>query len=284
MALLKKYIAGDGSMRIASLVSSDIVRVAVQHQQMSPLALTALGRAMTGAALMAGQLKEGQRIGLNFRGDGPVASLFAEARYEGAVRAWCGNRDATAVAGQTPVGKGTLEVVRSLPFQKQPHRGTVELASGAIGDDIAFYLNQSHQIPAIVALSTAPAGDGEVLAGGYIIELMPGHSPDTIAKLEKVHALVPSVSTLLEGGAGAEDLVADYLLNFPCTELDHPHAMTFRCSCTMERVEDSLRLLGTDALTDMIADKKNITINCEFCAKGYSVTLLQLQKLLLDLA
>ena len=172
MAIVKKYLSEDKTIRLAATVSTSLVQASIEHQQVSALSLVLMGRLVTGTALMASQLKEQQKIGVYMRGDGPVGTLFAEASYEGAVRTYCANRLA-AMDGLNSVGDGIgtgfLEVVRDLPFQKEPHRGTVNLKSGEVGEDLAYYLRQSQQIPAVVALSTTPQETGCSSAGGYML-------------------------------------------------------------------------------------------------------------------
>ena len=122
MVHIKKYLSKDKTIRIASAITTDLVQEAIQHQTVSALAVTLLGRAMTGAVLMASQLKEDQVIGLHFKGAGPLGSVFTEAHYSGQTKAYCANKTAQLESGQAlsaGLGKGTLEVVRSLPFQKE---------------------------------------------------------------------------------------------------------------------------------------------------------------------
>ena len=264
------------------MVSTDLVQAAVEHQQVSALTLTLMGRAITGATLMASQLKEDQVVGLHFKGDGPVQSIFTEAHYNGKVKSFCANKQASLEQGDpfsAGLGQGMLEVVRSLPYQKEPHRGTVELVSGEIGHDIAYYLRQSYQVPSIVALTAMPNEQGCESAGGYIIELMPGYEEETVKKLEAVQSMAPSVKDLIAKGAGADDLVSDFLVNFEFESFDHPHDIFYKCDCSMARVENSVRTLGPKEIKEMIAENKVFNVTCEFCGKAYDVDQLQLQRL-----
>ena len=282
MVKVKKFLSKDKTIRIASVVSTDLVQAAVEHQKVSALTLTLLGRAITGATLMASQLKEEQVLGLHFRGAGPIQSLFTEAHYGGKVKAFCANKMASLELGDpisAGLGEGTLEVVRSLPYQKEPHRGTVELVNGEIGHDIAYYLRQSYQVPSIVALSTMPNEDGCESAGGYIVELMPGYTEETVQKLEAVQAMAAPINDLVRKGAQAEDLVSDYLLNFEFETFDHPHDIYYQCDCSVARVENSVRTLGPKELKEMIAENKTFAVTCEFCGKAYEVDQVQLQRI-----
>jgi molecular chaperone Hsp33 len=283
MAELKKFLSKDGTIRVAAVISTDTVNDAFRYFEASPLAKTLMARAITGAILMASQMKERLGTALHFIGEGPVKSIFASAQYEGGAKVYCENRNAELPEGVTQLGAGLgagrLDVIQSRPFEREPLRGTVELYTGEIGDDIAYYLNQSHQIPAIVSLGARPAEKGVEVAGGYIIELMPGYTDETIQKLEQLQPLVESTVKKLQHGATPEDLIDIYLDHFEFEEVTHPYKPHYECGCTVERVERSLLLLGRGTLNEMIKDKKTAEIACEFCGCKYELSVEELKKL-----
>ena len=83
--------------------------------------------------------------------------VFAESNFESESRVYCQNPEAVLPPSADRVGlgigDGTLEVVRTLPFQRDAFKGTVELVSGEISEDLALYLKHSDQIPSIVGLA-----------------------------------------------------------------------------------------------------------------------------------
>ncbi|MFY7929592.1 MAG: Hsp33 family molecular chaperone HslO [Oligoflexus sp.] len=283
MARIKKYLSKDGTLRIAAVISTDLANEAFRHLEASPLAKTLMSRAITGAVLMASQMKEGLSLGLHFVGEGPIGSIFTEARYEGKAKVYAEYRHATLPEGETHIGQGLgqgrLEVIRSLPFSKEPHRGTVTMLTGEIGDDIAYYLQQSQQIPCIVALSAIPNQEGVELAGGYILELMPGYTDETITKLERLQPLIGSVTKKLQEGREVEDLIDIYLDHFDFVAIEHPYDLHYECGCNLDRVERSLLLLGPAMLDEMIDEREEAAINCEFCGKDYRLSTAELQRL-----
>lgn len=292
--VVKKYLSQDQTIRIASCVSTDLINDIVKFQAISPLASTLLGRAVTGAVLMASQLKDGQKVGLHFHGKGPIGSLFAEASYDGKARAYCENRKVELPEGVSSLGhalgEGQLDVVRTLPFQREAHRGTVELYSGEIGDDIAYYLRQSQQVPAIVALSAIPATeDGKVeIAGGYIVELMPGATEETKAQLEWIQSQSKSISQRIRQGDSADDLIAPFKEAFDLKPIEHPHKVEHECICSVERMEAALKLLGSKTIEDMIkkasSESDSESATCEFCGKSYEISQKQLELILQELS
>ncbi len=283
VARIKKYLSRDGCLRIAAVISTEVVNEAFRYSEASPLVKTLMSRAMTGAILLASQMKERLSVGLHFVGEGPVEGIFTEATYEGQAKVYAENRAAVLPDGETSIGaglgRGHLNVVRSLPFEKEPHRGTVELLSGEVGEDIAYYLQQSQQIPCIVALSAIPQEKGVEIAGGYILELMPGYTDEVITKLERLQPLLGSITHKLKAGAEPEDLIDMYLEHFDFEEIEHPYELAYVCGCNMDRVERSLLLLGPKLLDEMIAARETAEIKCEFCGKAYLLPTLELSLL-----
>ncbi len=283
MTKVRKYLSTDGTIRISTVISTDIANEAFRYLEASPLAKVLTSRALTAAVLMASQLKEGLSLSLNFQGNGPVKTIFASASYNGSTRAYCENRGAELPPGVNNIGAGLgsggLEVALQQPHNRQPQIGSVELLSGEIGDDVAYYLGQSQQIPSIVALAALPLDAGIEGAGGYIVELMPGYTDATVQKLESLSTMTGSLSDRIQQGASAEELIDVYLLNFQFEAIDHPYEVEYRCGCNVERVERSLLLLGPITLDDMIASGEDSEIRCEFCGKLYELPTDELIKL-----
>lgn len=283
MAKVHKYLTEDGTIRISTVITTDIANEAFLYLEASPLAKVLTARALTASILMASQLKDKLSLSLNFQGDGPVGVIFSSASYEGLTRAYCENRGAVLPEGETKVGAGlgvgSLEVALLQPFDRQPQIGQVELMSGEIGDDVAYYLGQSQQIPSIVALAAIPIGDGIEVSGGYIVELMPGYTEDTVRKLENLQMMTGGLADRIQQGATAPELIDVYLMNFKFVEMEHPYEFRYHCGCGMDRVERSLLLLGPATLDDMITSGEQSDVRCEFCGKLYSLSTDELVKI-----
>jgi molecular chaperone Hsp33 len=285
-----KFLSEDLTVRAAAVVATRAVDEMRSIQNSYPVPTVAVGRAMVGSLLMASHLKNGQELSLYFQGNGPLSRVFAEATFEGQVRGYCNNPQLQVpIEGdRLPVGEsigiGLLTVTHHLPTGNTPHRGTVIIRTGEIGDDIAFYLHQSHQILSVVALGVHVNPYGLVeAAGGILIELMPGHTEETVKKIEEAVKRAPGISKRILEGANAEDLLKDYLGDFKLHEIDHPHPIEYHCRCSYERVLRSLMLLGLEEVESAIADAKPLDVVCEFCGRKYEVGGEDLQKIRTDL-
>jgi molecular chaperone Hsp33 len=301
-----RFYSTDLTFRAAVVITTRASRIICGQLQSSPSATVGLSRALSGAALLAAHMSENQQIGLHFNGDGPIAGIFAEATYEGELRAWCGNPQVDAIRQQQDknarldvadaIGKGILTVVRSVPFEKQPRVSTVPLVTSQVGQDIAWYLEQSAQIPSLISLGVLLAEDGTVqCSGGVLIELMPQAndapaSPGTkspnealINRLEELAAKAPPLSGQIEGATKPEDLLRIYTGEIQLVASELVHDLYFRCRCSQSRLERSLALLGGHEIDELVKARKDIEAKCQFCGASYVVKLERIEDLLAEI-
>lgn len=282
-----RFVTNDFTLRAAVVNSTAVVQEMQKLQNAFAIPAVAVGRAMTGALLLASQLKEKQQVGLLFRGNGGLAQVYAEATFEGQVRGYTpfpqfeppNYQDGLSL--KKHMGNGTLTVARHVPFQKQPFQGTVEMVSGEIGDDIANYLIQSHQIRSIVSLGVYLNREGLVQsAGGIVLEVMPGVEDSLVEVVQKntVDQFMPISEMILDGATEAE-IIAPYLQGIPYTELDHEYPISYTCPCTKDRVLRALEVLGINELEDMIQKNENADITCQMCGRPYQVPVVELEEL-----
>ena len=282
-----RFVSKDFTIRIAAVDATEVVKTMQTLQDMYPLPAVAVGRAMVGALLLASHLKEDQQVGLLFKGNGVMGSIYAEADFNGRVRGYTPHAHYTPASYEgglqlkSHVGSGTLSVTRHLPFQKQPHHGTVAMDSGEIGEDIAHYLNQSHQIRSLVSLGVYIDTYGKVrAAGGLIIEVMPGVEDEIVEKIQKnAEKTKMEVSKVLFEGGKAVDLIRPYLEGIEFTEIPHDYPIEYYCPCTKERVVRALETLGEAELQDMIDKNEVADVTCQMCGRPYEVSVEELQTL-----
>lgn len=285
MSKVHRFVSNDLTIRAAAIDATEVVLEMQKLHKAFPLASVGVGKAMVGALLLASQLKDNQQVGLLFRGNGALKSIYAEADFEGRVRAYTPNPQYQPESYENglklseALGHGTLTVARHQPFQKQPFHGTVEIVSGEIGEDIAHYLHQSHQIRSIVALGIYLDQNGKVThAGGVIIEVMPGVEESVVELLQKNNdAKKPSVSKILRDGGKPTDLVQPFLEGIPYTQLEHDYEVKYHCPCSENRVIAALEVLGEADLQDMIDKQEQPEIICQMCGKPYHFSVEQVE-------
>lgn len=289
--IIEKFLHVDAMFRASAIVATDVVEEMRNTLNAYELATIALGRSMVGALLMASHLKKGENVGIYFRGNGPLGVIFAEGDHGGATRAYTPNPKAELpLKDNKPhvgagIGIGIMEVVRGTSFSKALNKGAVEIRSGEVGDDIAFYLFQSHQIPSVVAVSVELHPDGRVrAAGGVLIELMPGATDDIILKIEErvkeLTASGVSLGEMIAAGAGPKELVEPFIKDFKFVKIAHKAKVEYKCRCNLERAKRALLLLGHEELDSLLSDTEAVQeLGCDFCGRKYTLTMAEIKKL-----
>ena len=273
--------SADGSFSVVAGITTELVATTQARHQLSPTASAALGRLVTGTALLGASLKGKERLSLQVAGDGPLLGMTADVEFVAPLRLGARgyarrpqadlplNAEGKFDVGAA-VGSGVLQVTRSFEVG-QPYGGIVPLRSGEIGDDIAGYLANSEQIPSIVALGVLANPAGIKAAGGAIAQVMPGASESTIALLEERALAIPPVTTQIAAGAGPEDLARAFAGTIEL-RFRSSFETVFACCCTRERVEVALLGLGRDELEKMAREREATEALCDFCRERYTFT------------
>jgi len=267
-------------------VTTGLVNEACRLHGASATASAALGRALTGGALMAALLKEGQRLALKFEADGPLKKIIVEAEYTGTVRGFVGAPDI-----DVPIKDGKLDVKSALGRNgfltvikdiglKEPYNGIVQLRTGGIAEDIAFYFAESEQIPSAVGLGVFVEPQGDITAaGGYIIQTLPPSDEAMVDNLVTRLEGMPTVTQNLRSGRSPEDMLEIIFEGIPYHILEKKE-IVLACTCNRERIERVLISLGTKDIAAMIDEQGEAEVTCEFCRTRYHFSREDLEQLL----
>lgn len=274
-----------GAFRAFVADTTQLVNKAVKIHGLSPVAAAAMGRTLTAAVIMGQDLKsDSETLSVQISGDGMIKSIVTAADSHGNVRGYLDNPSADLplkngkldVSGA--IGNGFLTVVRSMGL-KEPYIGRVELQTGEIAEDIAYYFMNSQQTPSVVALGVLVDVDYTIkAAGGYVIQLLPGAGENIISKLEANVYTLESVTDILSSGKSAETMTKELLLGFDYTILQKS-TPAYKCNCSLERMERALISLGKKELEELI-EEGQAELGCEFCKKKYTFSKSELKALL----
>ena len=288
MGKLIRCITSEGAIMVSAIDSTDIVAKAEQLHKTSAVVTAALGRLLTAGAMMGNMLKgENNSITLKVDGGGPVGIITVSADYHGNVRGYAtnpvveiplkpnGKLDVSGAVGTD----GNLFVIKDLGM-KDPYNGFVPLTSGEIAEDITSYYATSEQVPTVCALGVLVDRDLTVKkAGGYILQLLPFTEDEIIDKLEENLKTVRPVTKLLDEGMDIEDIVRDVLKGFD-VEVIYTEEVAYKCKCSKEKVEATLKGLGEKELYEILETQPQIDVCCNFCNTTYSYTKNDVEKIL----
>ena len=288
---IMRGMTADGYIKAAAIKSTDMVERMREIHKTLPLATAALGRSLTAASIMGDELKEENgSITLQIRGSGPLGAITAVSDSQGNVRGYLQNPACELplkANGKLDVGSGVgkdglLTVIKDIGG-KEPFSGKVELLSGEIAEDIAYYYYISEQIPTICALGVLVDRDQSVKqAGGYMIQLMPGAPDGLISTLEYRVAETPSVTSLMEEGKSPDDILRFMLEGTGFQEL-YRHEVAYECKCSREKVERAIISIGREELKRLYEEENSITVTCQFCDKIYHYSREELEEILANL-
>ncbi len=270
----------DGFVKMVAIRSTDLVQRAAQIHKTTPNATAALGRALTAASMMGNMQKvENGSMTLQIRGGGPIGTITCVSDATGNVRGVVTEPNVPLVekyAGKLDVGAtvgvdGTLTVIRDLQM-KEPYIGSVALVSGEIADDVTAYFAESEQTPTACALGILVDTDRSVnVAGGYLVQLLPGAPDEVIDKLEAGIKRAGAVTAMLDAELTPEDILGQVCGELGVTFLETTE-VEYKCYCSRERVTAALISLGKEELQQIVAEGKPLPVECQFCDTVYSFT------------
>ena len=270
----------DGFVKVVAIRSTQIVRRGAEIQGTTPNATAAFGRALTAASMMGNMQKvENGSMTMQIRGGGPIGTITCVSDAEGNVRGYVTEPKVPLVEkypGKLDVGAtvgvdGTLTVIRDLQM-KEPYVGSTPLVSGEIGDDVTAYFAQSEQTPTACALGVLVDRDCSVkVAGGYLLQLLPGAPDEIIDTLERGIKRAGAVTTMLEKGMTPEDILGAVCGDLGVVFMETTE-VSYKCYCSRSRVESALISLGKKELTEIMEEGKTFPVECQFCDTIYEFT------------
>ncbi len=279
--------AADSSIRAFAVTSRRIAEEARKRHNTSPIVTAALGRLMSGAAMMGVMMKgDKDLLTIQVRGSGPMKGMTVTADSHGHVKGYPivadvilppNGKGKLDVGGA--IGAGMMNVIKDIGM-KEPYVGQTVLQTGEIAEDLTWYFVTSEQVPSSVGLGVLMNKDNTVRqAGGFIIQLMPFTPDSVIDALEKKIAGISSVTDLLEQGHTPESLL-EYILGDFGVEFTEKIPASFFCNCSRERVEQAIVSIGKEELQAMIDDQKPVEVKCDFCNKAYTFETEELKEIL----
>ncbi len=281
---LVRATAADGSMRCMAAVTTNLVAEAVTRHDTSPTVAATLGRVLTGTLLLGAGLKELDRLTVQLVCEGPVGGITAEANAHGQVRGYVRNPSANPELNGngkfdvgSVVGSGmfyvTYESGYEIGLHKDPYRGSVPIVSGEIGEDFAYYLAKSEQIPSAVPLGVYMRAreSGEMYveaAGGMMIQIMPGADDKMISTIEDSITRMPHLTTLIREGARPLEMLRSALGGITFEVLEEK-PVSFTCKCSYERAASLIASIERAELEKMLSEDKGAAMTCHFCNATY---------------
>ena len=277
---LLHYSLLEGQARAVLIDSTRLCAAARRTHHLSDTATIALGRLLTGAAIMGDMLKEENgSITVRMNGGGQGGSLIAVSDFKGNPRGYAqvpgllimpddnGQLDITGAVGSS----GTFSVVKDFGAG-EPYIGQIPIVKGNVSEDITAYYAVSEQIPTVVLLGVIFDKIWNFSrAGGLFIQLLPAADEREIEIIEKNLKEQPKIEAMLENGLSMEEICQKVMTGFNL-ELLSEDEVSYKCNCSLERVKCSLMTLDKGEIIKMANEEESIEVCCHFCDKKYNLS------------
>ncbi len=286
MDYLVKALAFDNQVRAYATRTTETVSEAQRRHQTWPTASAALGRSMTFGVMMGAMLKGDAKLTIKVEGGGPIGAILVDSNSKGEVRGYVTNPQThfeLNAKGKLDVARavgteGTLTIVKDLGL-KDHFSGQVPVVSGELGEDFTYYLVTSEQVPSSVGVGVLVNPDNTILAsGGFIIQLLPGTSDETITLIEERLSRIDPISKLIQRGLTPEQILEEVLGENNVRILEK-QPVAFKCQCSKERIENAVISLGAHEIQAMIDEEGQAEAQCHFCNEVYLLTREDLEQL-----
>ncbi len=276
---LVKGLAFDGQVRAYAAKTTETVGEAQRRHYTWPVASAALGRTMTASVMMGAMMKGEDKLTVKIEGGGPLGLILVDSNAKGEVRGYVSNphvhfdlNEQGKLDVRQGVGTdGTLTVVKDLGLRDY-FTGQVPIVSGEIGEDFTFYFATSEQVHSSVGVGVLVNPDNTIkAAGGFLIQLMPGTTEETISAIEQRLESIPPISKLIENGLSPEEVLEE-LMGKNNVKILESMPVSFVCNCSKERFSQALISLGAEEIRDMMETEGKAEAHCHFCNEKYLFT------------
>lgn len=288
---MKDYViratAGEGQVRAFVATTTNLVEKARELHGTTKVATAALGRTLTATSIMGLMMKnKGDKVTVIIKGGGPIGTILTTSDSTGMVKGYVqnpqvevpdyenGKLNVAAAVGTN----GVVKVIKDLGL-REPYNGAYPLVSGEIAEDFTHYFALSEQTPSVVSLGVLTTEYEVEHAGGFVVQLMPDATEETISQLEQNISKLNSITNMMLEGKTPEDILSIVLEGLNPRILDKIE-VGFECECSKEKVGEALVSIGKRQLQEIIEEDKKAEIGCQFCNSKYNFNEEELKELL----
>lgn len=273
--------------QVFAVNSMESVRTMQSVHKASYTAAAAAGRLLSGTAMMSMSLKNTKdSVTVQINSDGPIKGIVANVNQRGEAKidifqpsVYVSLNEKGKLDVAAAVGRGTMTVIKDMGL-KTPYTGTVPLVSGEIAEDFTYYFAASEQTPSVVALGVLIDPQDQVVAsGGFMIQLLPNASEETVSFLEKRIGEIESVTVMLGKGHGPEEMIREIFCGKEMEKISE-RGLEYKCDCSRERIQTGLSLLKKEDIQAMISEDQGAEVVCHFCNSKYHFDQEELEKIL----
>ena len=261
MNKLYKSLIYDKQVSLSVLETTDLVNDAIKTHGTDDKSAELLGGLLTACAYMAGCLKsERGAVSITIiSGDGS-ATVSVSGDINGNIRGYIDG-------GENGLKGGTMTVVKEDGLFR-PFVGTCQLKCDDVAENLMQYFHISEQVPTAVAIGVRVKGGVCSVAGGVVMQLLPGTSEENMDRAENQMQHFVDVATVLEN-FGATGIMREFFADETCEKSVYLTSPAYKCNCSRKKIEGVLLSLGEAELFDIIAEQGKVSVHCHYCNTDY---------------
>jgi molecular chaperone Hsp33 len=260
--VIRRFIFEDIGIRGEWVKLTTSLQNAKQYQRGPQAVQNLFGEALAAAVMLAATLKFKGSLIIQAQGSGAIRTLVAQSSHDFKVRGLI-RCDETVAAGPLQILFGSGRLVITIESEGgEPYQGIVPLQGDNLAHALQVYFTQSEQLKTRLLLVA-----DETSAVGLLLQELPAQSGYESA-WERIEMLASTLSSqeLLQWGC---ETVLRRLFHNDTIRLFDPSFIEFKCTCSHEKVEGTLRSLGKSELLEILKERPLIEVDCEFCRRQY---------------
>lgn len=275
-----RTITSDKAFRVLTIITTDTVRGALRAQDARGPTALRLAELMTGAVLVREAMSPERRVQILLKDKNGRTHMVADAHPTGWNRGIVNPGATQAVA---PPDEMLLEVLYTLPGDVL-QQGIIALPRDSdVSTGLMTYMQDSEQIVSMIAVRAIADDSAEAgikVAGGYMVQLLPGASHDAVRRMTDRLSAFAALDQALSAADASADTLRQAVLGDITTETMATTYLCFGCNCDRGRVLTGLGTLPDADLREMIAEGKALDIHCDACRKQYEVSVADLEAIM----
>ncbi|MGY6277731.1 Hsp33 family molecular chaperone HslO [Methylomonas sp. MgM2] len=252
-------------------------RQAKQYQTLVTDAVEShLGQALAATVLLSATLKYKGALIMQLQGNGEVKALVAQATSERKIRVLTRSEPkVTATTLRQMMGEGGRLVLTLESDKGEPYQGIVGIAEDNVAAVLKTYFDQSEQLNTRLWLFA-----DETYAAGLFIQELPGEKHDK-EDWRRIEMLANTVTAEEMFALDCEELL-HRLFHEEKVRLFEPEQVEFKCSCSRQKIGDTLLSLGRPELEGILQEHGQIDVDCQFCGAHYHFDKIDVENLLVN--
>ena len=270
---LQRFLFENSHVRGIFIHLGNSFQTALSRYEYPPLVAEQLGQALVASALLSATIKFDGSLIMQTQSNGLINMLVAQCNQKRHIRGlarW--QPHLLADQPHNPYGNGHMTITIDNKNDDR-YQGIVDLAGGSLARAIENYFKQSEQIQTHIWL----AADKQQ-AVGMLLQHLPGQEPD-----HDIWNRIETLGTTLtreEMLSLATEEVLYRLFHEEEVRLFEDEPVSFRCSCSRDKVINMLRALGADEIHDILKEEGKVSVGCEFCNQQYEFDAVDTEELL----